>query len=119
MAAPVPAQESSNDLSPRRKTVVLVNAYEKEMVHNLAKHALGSRIPLVAGSAIVDIGNSRIIGTSLSVESNVFSELFKRPVILYSIHFSHDYMQGVYPNIFSKLFLEIASPRTQGFSVII
>jgi len=49
MAAPVPAQESSNDLSPRRKTVVLVNAYEKEMVHNLAKHALGSRIPLVAG----------------------------------------------------------------------
>jgi len=79
MAAPVPAQESSNDLSPRRKTVVLVNAYEKEMVHNLAKHALGSRIPLVAGSAIVDIGNSRIIGTSLSVESNVFSELFKRP----------------------------------------
>ncbi|OEL32486.1 hypothetical protein BAE44_0006494 [Dichanthelium oligosanthes] len=77
--AAAPPQESSKDLSPRRKNVVLVNAYEKEMVCNLAKqHALGSRIPLVAGSAIVDIGNLRIIATSLSVGSNVFTELLKR-----------------------------------------
>ncbi|CAL4985979.1 unnamed protein product [Urochloa decumbens] len=75
MAAPT--LESSKDFL-QGKISVWVNAYEKESVRNRAQHALRSRIPSDAGLAIVALSNSRIFGTSLSVDSSDFSELLKR-----------------------------------------
>ncbi|RCV39540.1 hypothetical protein SETIT_8G232700v2 [Setaria italica] len=69
----------------QRKIPVYVNAYEKESVRNLAQHTLRSRIPSDAGPAIVVVGksSSRIIGTSLSIESSDFTEqLEKLPTVL-------------------------------------